>query len=104
MSAAVLCRLVLVSLDSVSGKGILSGHADGTIVRYFFDDEGSGESQVLNGSLEKTPSCTHPSSAVTPGLESNWDLWKGGQVRGRAAGCSHHCVANGALIKPWKGV
>nr|XP_032825685.1 intraflagellar transport protein 172 homolog [Petromyzon marinus] len=28
-----------------SGKGILSGHADGTIVRYFFDDEGSGESQ-----------------------------------------------------------
>uniref|UniRef100_A0A4W6DEM9 Intraflagellar transport protein 172 homolog n=1 Tax=Lates calcarifer TaxID=8187 RepID=A0A4W6DEM9_LATCA len=29
----------------VSGKGILSGHADGTVVRYFFDDEGSGESQ-----------------------------------------------------------
>uniref|UniRef100_A0A8C6VBY2 Intraflagellar transport 172 n=1 Tax=Naja naja TaxID=35670 RepID=A0A8C6VBY2_NAJNA len=36
----------VVSLASnVSGKGILSGHADGTIVRYFFDDEGSGESQ-----------------------------------------------------------
>ncbi|KAM6915750.1 intraflagellar transport protein 172 homolog [Xenentodon cancila] len=36
----------VVSLTSnVSGKGILSGHADGTIVRYFFDDEGSGESQ-----------------------------------------------------------
>lgn len=33
-------------LSSVSGKGILSGHADGTIVRFFFDDEGSGESQV----------------------------------------------------------
>lgn len=33
-------------LFSCSGKGILSGHADGTIVRYFFDDEGSGESQV----------------------------------------------------------
>lgn len=31
---------------SVSGKGILSGHSDGTVVRYFFDDEGSGESQV----------------------------------------------------------
>ncbi|XP_037837544.1 intraflagellar transport protein 172 homolog [Kryptolebias marmoratus] len=30
---------------NVSGKGLLSGHADGTIVRYFFDDEGSGESQ-----------------------------------------------------------
>ncbi|XP_042302841.1 LOW QUALITY PROTEIN: intraflagellar transport protein 172 homolog [Sceloporus undulatus] len=36
----------VVSLASnVSGKGFLSGHADGTIVRYFFDDEGSGESQ-----------------------------------------------------------
>ncbi|KAM4772549.1 intraflagellar transport protein 172 homolog [Rhinophrynus dorsalis] len=36
----------VVSLTSnVSGKGILSGHADGTIVRYFLDDEGSGESQ-----------------------------------------------------------
>uniref|UniRef100_A0A3B3Z6D5 Intraflagellar transport protein 172 homolog n=1 Tax=Poecilia mexicana TaxID=48701 RepID=A0A3B3Z6D5_9TELE len=30
---------------SVSGKGILSGHADGTVVRYFFDDQGLGESQ-----------------------------------------------------------
>uniref|UniRef100_A0A8P4PXP0 Intraflagellar transport 172 n=1 Tax=Dicentrarchus labrax TaxID=13489 RepID=A0A8P4PXP0_DICLA len=36
----------VVSLASnVSGKGILSGHADGTVVRYFFDDEGSGDSQ-----------------------------------------------------------
>uniref|UniRef100_UPI003AACFFE7 intraflagellar transport protein 172 homolog isoform X1 n=1 Tax=Centroberyx gerrardi TaxID=166262 RepID=UPI003AACFFE7 len=36
----------VVSLASnVPGKGILSGHADGTVVRYFFDDEGSGESQ-----------------------------------------------------------
>ncbi|XP_005948489.1 intraflagellar transport protein 172 homolog [Haplochromis burtoni] len=36
----------VVSLASnVSGKGIISGHADGTVVRYFFDDEGSGESQ-----------------------------------------------------------
>uniref|UniRef100_A0A8C0IIW3 Intraflagellar transport protein 172 homolog n=1 Tax=Bubo bubo TaxID=30461 RepID=A0A8C0IIW3_BUBBB len=36
----------VISLTSnVSGKGILSGHADGTIVRFFFDDEGSGESQ-----------------------------------------------------------
>ena len=31
---------------SVSGKGILSGHMDGAIVRYFFDDEGTGLSQV----------------------------------------------------------
>ncbi|XP_033977130.1 intraflagellar transport protein 172 homolog [Trematomus bernacchii] len=36
----------VVSLASnVSGKGILSGHADGTVVRYFFNDEGSGDSQ-----------------------------------------------------------
>nr|XP_046228660.1 intraflagellar transport protein 172 homolog isoform X2 [Scatophagus argus] len=36
----------VVSLTSnVSAKGILSGHADGTVVRYFFDDDGSGESQ-----------------------------------------------------------
>ncbi|XP_057208125.1 intraflagellar transport protein 172 homolog isoform X2 [Triplophysa rosa] len=36
----------IVSLTTnVSGKGILSGHADGTVVRYFFDDDGSGESQ-----------------------------------------------------------
>ncbi|XP_076872854.1 intraflagellar transport protein 172 homolog [Brachyhypopomus gauderio] len=37
----------VVSLTSnVSGKGILSGHADGTVVQYCFDDDGSGESQV----------------------------------------------------------
>ncbi|XP_069742704.1 intraflagellar transport protein 172 homolog isoform X3 [Narcine bancroftii] len=36
----------VVSLTSnSSGKGILSGHADGTIVRYYFDDEGAGDSQ-----------------------------------------------------------
>ncbi|XP_059516265.1 intraflagellar transport protein 172 homolog [Myotis daubentonii] len=36
----------VVSLTTnCSGKGILSGHADGTIVRYFLADEGSGESQ-----------------------------------------------------------
>ncbi|XP_042189213.1 intraflagellar transport protein 172 homolog [Callorhinchus milii] len=36
----------VVSLTSnTSGKGILSGHADGTIVRYYFDDEGTGDSQ-----------------------------------------------------------
>lgn len=35
-------------LFSLSGKGILSGHIDGAIVRYFFDDEGSGLSQVIH--------------------------------------------------------
>ncbi|MEE6527893.1 hypothetical protein FKM82_029611, partial [Ascaphus truei] len=36
----------VVSLTSnVSGNGILTGHADGAIIRYFFDDEGSGDSQ-----------------------------------------------------------
>lgn len=27
---------------NISGQGIISGHADGSIVRYYFDDEGSG--------------------------------------------------------------
>ena len=31
---------------SPSGKGIISGHADGSVVRYFLEDEGNGESQV----------------------------------------------------------
>ena len=31
---------------SVSGKGILSGHADGSIVRYFLESDDSGELQV----------------------------------------------------------
>ncbi|KAH0622985.1 hypothetical protein JD844_025939 [Phrynosoma platyrhinos] len=53
----------VVSLASnISGKGILSGHADGTIVRYFFDDEGSGESQVGQASSQRRPflSMTRP--------------------------------------------
>ncbi|XP_078205874.1 intraflagellar transport protein 172 homolog isoform X7 [Callithrix jacchus] len=37
---------VVALTANCSGKGILSGHVVGTIVRYFFDDEGSGESQV----------------------------------------------------------
>ena len=37
---------VMLFFGSVSGKGILSGHIDGAIVRYFFDDEGTGLSQV----------------------------------------------------------
>ena len=28
--------------SSTSGQGIISGHADGSIVRYYFDDEGTG--------------------------------------------------------------
>ncbi|XP_055005694.1 intraflagellar transport protein 172 homolog [Boleophthalmus pectinirostris] len=55
----------VVSLTSnVSGKGVLSGHADGTVVRYFFDDEGSGDSQ---GKLLVHP-C--PPYAVAWGLNS----------------------------------
>ncbi|XP_041486898.1 intraflagellar transport protein 172 homolog [Microtus oregoni] len=36
---------VVALTTNCSGKGILSGHADSTIVRYLFDDEGSGGSQ-----------------------------------------------------------
>ncbi|XP_067120573.1 intraflagellar transport protein 172 homolog [Centruroides vittatus] len=36
----------VVSLTTnISGKGILSGHADGSVVRYYFDDEGIGDIQ-----------------------------------------------------------
>lgn len=36
----------VVSLaSSVSGKGFLSGHADGSVVRYFHFDDGSGDTQ-----------------------------------------------------------
>ncbi|GFY01521.1 intraflagellar transport protein 172 homolog [Trichonephila clavipes] len=36
----------VVSLTTnVSGKGVISGHADGSVVRFFFDDEGSGDMQ-----------------------------------------------------------
>ncbi|XP_003971457.2 intraflagellar transport protein 172 homolog [Takifugu rubripes] len=38
--------------SNVSGKGFLAGHADGRVVRYFFDSEGSRESQ---GELLKHP-------------------------------------------------
>ncbi|XP_022255684.1 intraflagellar transport protein 172 homolog [Limulus polyphemus] len=36
----------VVSLTSnLPGKGVISGHADGSVVRYFFDDEKSGDAQ-----------------------------------------------------------
>lgn len=47
------CIVLSVFFCSVSGRGILSGHADGTIVRFFFDDEGSGESQVSKILLQR---------------------------------------------------
>lgn len=36
----------MVNAGIIEVFGFLSGHADGAIVRYFFDDEGSGDSQV----------------------------------------------------------
>ncbi|XP_027706181.1 intraflagellar transport protein 172 homolog isoform X2 [Vombatus ursinus] len=69
----------VVSLTSNgSGKGILSGHADGTIVRYFFDDEGSGESQ---GKL-----VSHPCPPYALAWASNSIV---------AAGCDRRIVAYG---------
>lgn len=49
-SCSVTWFVTLLLCGSVSGKGVLSGHADGTVVRYFFDDEGSGEAQVATAS------------------------------------------------------
>ncbi|XP_047600743.1 intraflagellar transport protein 172 homolog isoform X8 [Lutra lutra] len=61
-----------------SGKGILSGHADGTIVRYFFDDEGSGESQ---GKLVNHPCPPYALAWATNSIV--------------AAGCDRRIVAYG---------
>uniref|UniRef100_A0A3P8XGI6 IF140/IFT172/WDR19 TPR domain-containing protein n=1 Tax=Esox lucius TaxID=8010 RepID=A0A3P8XGI6_ESOLU len=69
----------VVSLTSnVSGKGMLSGHADGTVVRYFFDDEGSGDSQ---GKL-----LTHPCPPYALAWASNSII---------VAGCDKKIVAYG---------
>ncbi|PAA52772.1 hypothetical protein BOX15_Mlig006435g1 [Macrostomum lignano] len=46
--------LVVSLASNLSGKGFVSGHADGQIVRYFFEDEGTGET---SGKL-----CVHPSA------------------------------------------
>ncbi|KAK6295256.1 hypothetical protein J4Q44_G00344820 [Coregonus suidteri] len=64
--------------ECVSGKGILSGHGDGTVVRYFFDDEGSGESQ---GKL-----LTHPCPPYTLAWGANSVI---------VAGCDNKIVAYG---------
>ncbi|KAF6776162.1 hypothetical protein AHF37_05369 [Paragonimus kellicotti] len=55
---------------NTSGKGFISGHADGKIVRYFFDDEGSGDTQ---GKL-----VTHPTAPYAL-------AWAGSTIL--AAGC-----------------
>jgi len=48
-SVESVCKINVFVYDcSPSGKGILSGHADGSIVRYFLEDEGTGETQVSN--------------------------------------------------------
>lgn len=59
---SIKCMLVIVFLYflSPSGKGILSGHADGSIIRYFFDDEGSGDAQVIHIIALGLFLCMHP--------------------------------------------
>ncbi|KAK3767076.1 hypothetical protein RRG08_017951 [Elysia crispata] len=61
-----------------SGKGILSGHADGSIIRYFFDDEGSGDTQ---GKI-----ATHPSPPYALAFSQNAIV---------AAGCDKRIIAYG---------
>ncbi|XP_071116630.1 intraflagellar transport protein 172 homolog isoform X1 [Haliotis cracherodii] len=61
-----------------SGKGFLSGHADGSIVRFFFDDEGSGDSQ---GKI-----CTHSCPPYALAFSQNAVV---------AAGCDKRIVAYG---------
>ncbi|XP_050401065.1 intraflagellar transport protein 172 homolog [Patella vulgata] len=61
-----------------SGKGFLSGHADGSIIRFFFDDEGTGDSQ---GKL-----CTHPCPPYALVFSQNSVV---------AAGCDKRIIAYG---------
>ncbi|XP_063414390.1 intraflagellar transport protein 172 homolog isoform X2 [Mytilus trossulus] len=61
-----------------SGKGFLSGHADGAIVRYFFDDEGSGDTQ---GKIS-----THPCPPYALAFSQNSIV---------AAGCDKRIIAYG---------
>ncbi|CAC5423828.1 IFT172 [Mytilus coruscus] len=69
----------VVSLASnPSGKGFLSGHADGAIVRYFFDDEGSGDTQ---GKIS-----THPCPPYALAFSQNSIV---------AAGCDKRIIAYG---------
>lgn len=69
---------VVSLVHNPSGKGILSGHADGSIIRYFFDDEGTGDSQ---GKI-----CTHPSPPYALAFSQNAVV---------AAGCDKRIVAYG---------
>ena len=43
---SVLYRMFHSCIYSPTGKGIISGHADGTIVRYFFEEDGAGLARV----------------------------------------------------------
>lgn len=61
-----------------SGKGFLSGHADGSIVRFFFDDEGTGDQQ---GKIS-----THPCPPYALAYSQNAIV---------AAGCDKRIIAYG---------
>ncbi|EDV25844.1 uncharacterized protein TRIADDRAFT_24195 [Trichoplax adhaerens] len=61
---------VISLCPNISGKGILSGHADGSIVRYFFDDDGSGgaQGQIIKHSVP--PYClTWAASIIVAGCD-----------------------------------
>ncbi len=77
MVCLFVCFFVFFYISN-SGKGILSGHADGSIVRYFFDDEGSGDSQ---GKI-----CVHSCPPYTL-------CWAGNSVV--AAGCDKKILVYG---------
>ncbi|XP_060552918.1 intraflagellar transport protein 172 homolog [Ruditapes philippinarum] len=61
-----------------TGKGFLSGHADGSIVRFFFDDEGTGDQQ---GKIS-----THPCPPYALAYSQNAIV---------AAGCDKRIIAYG---------
>ena len=42
MKHSLLCARKYPFCFSPSGKGLISGHADGTIIRFMFEDDGTG--------------------------------------------------------------
>ena len=50
MSTNLRCLTIIVS-DSPSGKGVICGHADGSIVRYMFEEEGAELTKVPGATI-----------------------------------------------------
>lgn len=68
----VSCSTLPVAIHSPSGKGIISGHADGTIVRYFFEEDSSGLARVrVLESIRVLHSCTENKVCIKQDIQDS---------------------------------